>query len=264
MVSMRLFPLVVLGFFSIGCANWLTRQECDKINWHDHAFQIAMSGKRLTGDPDIDRCRKAEFELPERELDLGFKAGMAKYCEPEIVYATGRNGDFFSPDLCDGGSLSALKRKHQAGVQQYCLPSNARAAGLSGKKYQNICPADLEKDFLPGYREGRRKYLESMISSGVQQERDLDGHSRQLERQKSGLATQLSFLPQVRIIKERVVTATGLIEQEKSDDPYAYERERLRREIDRLNSEIIALERQQENIRDARQRYQTELATLGD
>lgn len=256
--------LLAVAFTTSSCTNWMIRQECEKVNWYEHGYKVAMSGKRLSGDAEVDRCRKAEYDLPEQQLDLGFKAGMSNYCKPEIVYATGKSGDFFNTDLCDPGQANPLRARHAEGVRAYCAAGNAYGAGASGKKYQSICPQDLEPAFLPEYKRGRKKYLNTLISQAQRQEQQLDRQLLDNERQRANLTTQMALLPRARDVRERVYNnSTGTFtEQTRTEDPAARQRERLTNEMNGVENSIRSQRQQQERLREEISQHERELATL--
>lgn len=45
-----------------------------------------------------------------------------------------------------------------AGIEEYCRPTNGFAEGERGARYDNVCPTDLEAAFLDSYRQGRALY----------------------------------------------------------------------------------------------------------
>lgn len=47
---------------------------------------------------------------------------------------------------------------YQNGLPRYCTASNGYFAGRAGQFYKQICPAELERDFLPAYRDGQQVY----------------------------------------------------------------------------------------------------------
>lgn len=260
--SLLLVACAFSVFFLTSCANWLTRQECKKVNWYQHGYDAAMGGRRLSGDPMIDKCRAADFDLPEGELDVGFKSGMSNYCKPEIVYTTGKKGDFFNTDMCDPGQANFLKSRHAEGVKDYC--SNGYAAGSSGKAYQNICPANLEKAFMPDYKRGRKAFLSARLGNAERDIKDLDERVQSLERDRTNLSFQRNMLPPAREVRERVYNAaTGTsIEQSRIDDPSSLRRNQLDNEINGISVRIQDARTSQEALRKQISADRLELATL--
>ena len=267
MKTLRNLLFVVLALACLpSCTNWAVRSECGQVNWYDHGYQAAMSGRRLSGDPHVDRCRNAGFDLPEQQLDHGFKAGMANYCKPEIVFTTGKEGQFFNTDLCDPGQAPLLKQRHADGVRAYCARTNGFHAGTSGKKYQNICPPELEAAFLPEYKRGRQRYLSNLIAQAQREDLQTERKILDGERQRATLTTRLALLPRPRDVKERVYnSATGsYTEQSKTEDPAARERQRLNSELTSLDAQIRTEKKRQEQLRQEISQHERELITLDE
>nr|BFD61020.1 hypothetical protein CKG001_31270 [Bdellovibrio sp. CKG001] len=196
--------LVVLMLSVVGCTSYFKRKNCEEINWFEHGQKVAMRGQWLNADNTLNECRKVEADIQESQLDRGFKSGVEKYCSGPNTYLIGKSGDLFSRDLCEGSQINVLVAEHQKGLRDYCAKSNGYTAGTSGKRYQNVCPKDLEAAFLPEYRKGRRKYVQSLIESKDKQVRSIDmditakrnslsfakGSLHMLETQKTSLEHQ--------------------------------------------------------------------------
>lgn len=50
---------------------------------------------------------------------------------------------------------SAYQAGRAEGLKEYCTVENGYQVGYSGRRYEQICPPDLEPDFLQGYAQGR-------------------------------------------------------------------------------------------------------------
>jgi hypothetical protein len=202
--------VLILALLSLaGCASYFKRKSCESINWFEHGKKVAMSGKWLNSDSTVVECRKVEAEIAESQLDQGFKAGMGQYCSKEQSYQTGKSGDFFARDLCEGPQINVLLNEHKKGVKDYCAKSNGQQAGASGKKYQNICPKDLEASFLVEYRKGRKRYVQAMVETRQSEIRDNEtkistirgplmykqGRLSAMQNEKTNLETQKNFTP---------------------------------------------------------------------
>ncbi|MBX3032335.1 MAG: DUF2799 domain-containing protein [Bdellovibrionaceae bacterium] len=247
----RWMILLPLAFLQASCANWLIRQECKNINWYQHSYDVAMEGRRLSGDDKIERCRKAEYDLPETQMDLGFKAGMTNYCKPETVYVTGRKGEEFNTELCDPGQANYLKQRHKEGVYIYCAVDNGFSAGASGRKYQNLCPAGMEKAFLKEYNRGRKKWLNAMVEESQKEVRRIDREILDTQRESMTLEHRLNLLN-----LNRPVTAAP------NEDPALAERDRLNTEIRRLSDEVKRKRSRQSQLRQKIKDYKVEMAGL--
>ncbi|NHK28612.1 DUF2799 domain-containing protein [Parvularcula flava] len=62
--------------------------------------------------------------------------------------------------------LTAYNRGYEDGLRTYCTPRNGFEVGSRGSSYSNVCPVELEPEFLAAYNEGRELYrLESNLRS---------------------------------------------------------------------------------------------------
>jgi hypothetical protein len=156
--------LIFTSLLLCSCASYFTRKSCESTNWFNYGEKVALDGRRLTGDQFVLDCQKADADIDESNLDRGFKSGLEKYCMPDIVFQTGKRGEFFSTEMCSGLNVRKLQEVHAQGVSEYCDRSNGYSAGTQGKSYNKICPVEKEKSFLPEFNRGRRKYLISVAS----------------------------------------------------------------------------------------------------
>lgn len=238
--------LLLLGFlFLTSCASYFIRQECEKINWYQQGQDIAMRGDRVSNDETVNKCRKAEAEMSESKLDQGFKDGMNRYCQPDTVFQTGKGGDMLNMDLCDPGQMGTLKKRHAEGIYAYC--KDGLGAGLSGKKYKNVCSADLEKTFMPVYRQGRKKYLTALVQNNEGKLRELNVEIDRLSYEKRIADGRLSAIPYVK---------AG------DADPYADERRRQSDRSWQVNSELSQKNAVKYKIDKENDEYKKELASL--
>jgi gas vesicle protein len=51
--------------------------------------------------------------------------------------------------------LAQYQLGHQAGLTQFCTASNGFNQGRTGRKYNEVCPAELREQFVRGYNTGR-------------------------------------------------------------------------------------------------------------
>lgn len=183
---MKKISLILACVVLSSCASYFKRKSCESTNWFDYGQKVALDGRRLTGDQFIMECQKAEADVAESDLDRGFKSGLEKYCQPETVFQVGKNGRFFSQEMCTGLNMNLLLSRHRAGVQEYCQKSNGYSAGTKGDAYNKICPADLEPAFLQEFNRGRKKYLNVMIDENQKM-------ITRLEREISPLQYELGY-----------------------------------------------------------------------
>lgn len=116
-ISDRGLALVVLTLpllLTSGCAT-LNESECRSVNWQVIGYEDGGRGNPVER---IGQHRKA----------------CAKYG--------------IAPDL------TAYQRGREAGLREYCRPTNGFRVGAAGRSYTGVCPVDLEEDFLEAFESG--------------------------------------------------------------------------------------------------------------
>ncbi len=118
--------------------------------------------------------------------------------------------------------FAAYQEGREAGLIEYCQPGRAFDVGARGSNYQGVCPADMEADFLDGYRAGYQLYT---LRSNVSQ---AEGAIRSKESELESLAESISqaealliardTLPEDRVLLladlKRMSERTGELETE--------------------------------------------------
>ena len=241
------FVLLPLVISLSSCSSYMKRKQCESTNWFDYGQSVALDGRRLSGDQFIMECMKAEADVAESDLDRGFKSGLDKYCQPDTVFQVGKNGSFFSAEMCVGEGLTLLQSRHRAGVLEYCQRSNGYAAGAKGKAYNKICPASLEGAFLPEFNRGRKRYLQTLTSENskeiaqleneiIRLQSEINWRSAELQRYRSasGKADEAS-LARINDLNSQINSSRYSlnIKQEKLD--------RLRQQNREIQLEIVQL-----------------------
>lgn len=211
-----------------------------------------MSGKRLDEDSFIQECRKVEAPMNETLLDRGFKKGQETYCKAETAFQTGKAGQFFVDSMCQGLNLTDIKKQHKAGVLQFCQPENAERFGQSGAKYNNICPAEAEKEFLTSYHHGRKFYLQGEISKLKSEINSKETAIKNLQIEKNRKEGELRGLT-------FAVAATNQVTPEAKS-----KRESLESEISSLNYRERDLQKDIGSLEGQIGKIEAELRSLGD
>lgn len=268
MLALRLL-LVVSALTLASCASYLKRQECEKTNWFEHGKQVAMRGAWLNADPLLNECRKVEAEISETQVDLGFKNGVSVYCTPARAEMIGKNGDLYSRDICEGPSINSILAAYKKGQTDYCQKSNGYNAGVSGKKYQNVCTADQEKTFMPEYRKGRKSYLTTRVTDITQEVAALAPKISSAQLYSANLNSRLTYLDATRGMLEsrrgnalnaQNFTEANMLASELStlDGQIANQRS----EYQVSKAEVGRLEGEREKLSKQLSEFKEELATL--
>ncbi|MBX3021268.1 MAG: DUF2799 domain-containing protein [Bdellovibrionales bacterium] len=253
---MRRLSSVLLGLMLIcglsGCASYFMRKDCEKTNWYQYGYDVAMSGKRLDADDKIKQCQKVEAKMSFSELDTGFKAGMSKYCTGDNVFAVGKAGKPFSYDMCDGESARKMRAQYEKGLAVFCTTSNAYRFGADGGLYLNVCPKEVENAWLTEYRKGRKIHLAAVIEEKEREVTRLSQELSRLENQRNILnMRQASLLNRTVLKREQVLDArTGTYREQVSQVPD----ESARQQSDRLQTEISGVDY---DIKRTREKYES-------
>ena len=242
---LKITGVLLLTFIYSSCTSYFVRKECEQMNWYQTGFDIALRGDRISNDEKVSKCRKVEAEISESQLDTGFKAGMNRYCMPDTVYQTGKSGELFNAEFCDSSNMSLLQKKHTEGNRAYC--SDGYTAGISGKKYKNVCQADMETTFMPTYRTGRKKFLDGKIQVADAKKRELTLELDKLSYEKRILDSRRGVLP---------------IIQSCQPDPYVSERSNLDSRLRSVDSDISSKDYQRRTLDKEISEYQAEALTL--
>lgn len=266
---MRRWLLVGLVFTNVSCASYFTRKGCEKVNWFQHAHDVAMHGKRLEEDDRIKQCEKAETDINSAELDRGFKQGMENYCKPETAHAKGAGGDGFNYDFCDSYLTPKLRARHQEGLKKFCQPDAAYAFASNGGIYKNQCPKDMEAAFMKKYRKGRQVYLKNQINSHEAAIASIDREITEHQSMRNSVSARIASLPKTAVVnKTQQYDATTKQYKEQTsvtEDPAVKrQREDLDYEIRNINSRITEKQNEQRQLREKMHSMRSELEGLND
>ncbi len=256
-MKMNSLSIFFLSTILISCTSYFTRKDCESRNWFDYGYQVAMSGKRLNSDDYLSACRKVDADIQEAQLDLGFKSGMSNYCRPEIVFASGKKGQFFNNEFCDPGQIKMLTLKHQDGVRAFCEPSSGFTFGNSGGVYNQICPKDSEEIFLKEYRRGRKRFLAASISENQKRIQKIDSDMQISTMRKSGVENDLKIIEAVQLVKSNPIASNTA-----ETDPAEVKKRDLRTKINQYDGEIRSLNMNKSKLQEQIYSMEKEVITL--
>lgn len=162
---------------------------------------------------------------------VGFEDGVAGRSEGSIAnyrQACSRHG--VTPDLAE------YRRGHAEGVEVYCRPGRGFEVGHQGRRYQGVCPSDLEPAFLETYNQGRQLYeLESAVGYVNSQIAANNRRSEQLKKEIASIGAAIisddtTSDDRARLLIESAEKASELADV--GDALEALEAERTQREAD--------------------------------
>ena len=255
-----LFPLL----FLTACNRYVIKADCEQTDWYKYGQSAAMEGRRLSGDHKIKKCEEADARVDDVALDHGFKEGMSTYCRPETVLQSGKRGEFFNDDMCE--QTISLKRQHEAGVRIYCAKENGFAAGATGKKYNGICPKELEVAFKFEFNRGRKNFLNASLAANESELGDLEVAMGRLESDRFMNQSQLNSLPP-EIVPQTVVVIDPITGQQNvqttaTDSAMNSRRFSLESQISSIDSEIFEKRRKAEKLRSLNRDLRFEMTLL--
>jgi hypothetical protein len=257
--------LLLLGLLIsslVSCSSYFKRKDCEAKNWYQHAYDLALRGLRVSNDSSFQECKKVEAEFSEAQVDLGFKAGMAQYCTSEQAFLTGKKGQVFNLEFCDSNTLKMLVGRHREGVNAYCTKENAFSVGAAGESYTKICNQTQEMVFIPEFRRGRKKFLESSIQDRQMRMSTLTDTMIQKRQLRQNLDIQLLNLPKPQKVLTQVSTAQGLVTEEKISDPWSAQRQQLSNESQETSNELSKLGTEHTQLTDELSKLRIELGAL--
>lgn len=202
MPSTRLILALLLPLTAAGCAT-LDKSECREADWTIIGLEDGASGRPVSY---IGRHREA--------------------CAEHGV----------TPDL------ALYQRGHTEGLKQFCTGDNGFRQGRAGRTYNNVCPAELNGQFLAGYETGRQLHaLSSDINRMQNDVRDMRTElDETLQRQQNvenlmvsgtiSANTRKSLLDQFKVMQTNVAALQISIRETE------LEAARLQGEYDVLNT----------------------------
>lgn len=161
----------------------------------------AVLGLVLSGCATLDesQCRSTNW------FELGSRDGRAGYSRDRLDQHREACSEFgLSPNATD------WEQGYVAGLEDYCTVNNGYLLGRRGAYYGNVCPVDLEADFVSAFELGRdtnevEREIESLngrinsIETRLARDRELQGEQREgMRRQLYDLYRQLSWLRRTR------------------------------------------------------------------
>ena len=157
--------LLALALAALGGCASMSEEECAMSDWHTIGFE---DGSRGYPAERIGDHRKA--------------CAKHGYVPDFAAWEAGRN----------------------EGLALYCQPARGFNLGSSGGQYQGVCPADLEAEFLDGYRAGVELYnLRSNVSTAngrLQAREDELEATRAAMRDKEALLIARETAPEERVL----------------------------------------------------------------
>lgn len=264
----KTFVLSSLLLSTVSCSSYFVRKGCEKVNWFQHAYDVAMRGIRLEEDTRYKECEKVETEINSAEVDRGFKAGMQNYCKLETAYSKGLEGlTIYNYEFCDSNLVPRLRTQFGEGLKKFCTPDYGYTFASQGGVYNQQCPKQTESAYLSKYNKGRQIFLRNKIASHESEIKGIDSEILIEQNRASQITYRISALPRTRVTtktkKYDEATKTFKEETSVSEDPaITRQRRDLEYDLRGVNSTISSKQDEQRRLRAEIHTMQTELESL--
>ncbi len=187
---------------------------------------LALAGLSGCATMSGDECLTSDWEA------IGYEDGARGYTSEQLGArrkACAKHG--VTPDF------AAYQRGRQQGLAEYCQPGRGFNVGSSGGRYNGVCSAHNEADFLDAYNAGHHLYaLRSNVNRATNA---INARERELDRIRDDVSTKEAALI--------------------SDETTAEERVVLLLDLKELSERTGQLEAEIKDLYDERARHQVEL-----
>ena len=194
------------------------------------AFIAVLSG---CATMSADECATADWSA------IGYEDGSTGYPADRIGdhrKACAKHG--FTPDL------AAYQEGRKQGLKEYCRPGSGFRAGRNGSNYHGVCPANLEEDFMSGYRVGHKIYemrsaVDSMSSEMSFNRNEIKKLDKEVREKEDSLANDdLSSGDRRRLLDDIKEASERIGRLEEENDRLSEERTILRLELARFEESL--------------------------
>lgn len=136
-----------------GCGFFgLTQEQCMHMDWFQKGRTDAISGGSLSSfDEYSKRCGKFEITADKESYTDGFNQGL----------------------------------------KQFCTYERGKSFGYNHGIYHNTCPLHLEKEFMRGYKSGRKK---RKIENLERKQKDLEARIENIEQREENVSGFRKYL----------------------------------------------------------------------
>jgi hypothetical protein len=161
--------------------------------WLNILVPVAILGLSGCATMNADECATSDWNA------IGFEDGSRGYTADRLGNhrkACAKHG--VTPDF------ASYQRGHAQGVETFCEPGRAFNYGANGGKYNGVCPADMEPEFLQAYNSGHKLYsLRSSVSAASSM---IYSKEQELERtEKRIVAAEAAVISDQTTSEERVL-----------------------------------------------------------
>ena len=133
----------------------MSKKECTNADWHSIGYTDGSRGIHYNNlNKHRQSCVKHEITPDDNAYHAGWDQGIRSYCTADNGYRAGKAGKAYR-NICPQDVEANFLSGWEQGIRHFCTPENGLRLGLSGRQYRGVCPAELEPAFHDYYRLGR-------------------------------------------------------------------------------------------------------------
>ena len=161
---------------------------------------ISLLGLSGCASMSADECVTSDWHA------IGYEDGARGYTADQLGNrrkACAKHG--ITPDF------ESYQTGREQGLRQYCQPSRGFSIGAGGSRYNGVCPADMEADFVDAYNSGHQLYtLRSRVNSATNQ---INANERELDKTHDKIrSAEAQLISAETTIQDRVLLLADLKE----------------------------------------------------
>ena len=142
--------------------------------------------------------------------------------------------------------FAAYQQGHAQGVEAFCQPGRAFSFGENGGRYNGVCPADMEPEFVEAYNAGHKLYsLRSSLNTAnsliYSKEAEMDSaENRIISAQAELISDETTSEERVDLLIELKTLAERIGELEEEIKQLVADRARIEQELQHYESTLAA------------------------
>lgn len=179
------FAFLVTSIVLSGCAQHLTLQQCQTMDWHQVGYLDGQQGKNQRDlQKDITDCARFKLKVNTKAYKRGWRSGTRVYCQPKNGFRLGVNGQRYNP-ICPANMTKAFDHSWHRGLRRYCIPPTGYNLGRAGKPFPDFCAPDLIVPFRNAYNDGFRIFRRQQLTTN-----ELDNINSQIDQLQNHINDQ--------------------------------------------------------------------------
>lgn len=195
-------------------------------NWARFCISLLVVGLSGCATMNADECANSDWTA------VGYEDGSRGY-------TTGRFSNHRKACAKHGvtADFEAYQVGRNQGLQEFCQPARGYNLGVNGGRYNGVCAAEYEADFLEAYRAGYE--LHTLRANVADANSQIQNKEYELERiEKKSVATGARLVGSDMTTEERILALSDLKKLSKRTGQLEAEIESLHVELARREDEL--------------------------